>query len=73
MIKKISLIIAILASFYIEYALIKGEILFDILGVVVLILSIGFKVLASIYTYKELSGWDTFENPEGFSLKKKKK
>ncbi len=73
MVKKISLIIAILASFYIEYALITGDILFDVLGIIVLLISLGFKTLASIYTYKEFAGWDKFENPEGFSLKKKKK
>jgi len=73
MIKKIILILMILGSFFLEYSLISGDIIVDLWeGIFVLFLSLALKVLSSFYLYKECVGWDNFENPEGFSLKRKK-
>jgi hypothetical protein len=32
-----------------------------------------FQLLASIWLYKDFVGWNKFESPEGFSIKRKKK
>ncbi len=60
-------------SWAIEYSELKGGITFDQFGAYILeAISIAFKVFAAIWLYKDIIGWNNFENPEGFSLKRKK-
>lgn len=71
MVKRLILILAVIVGFYVDYlAIFDG---FDIWSIIILLLITTFQVFTLIYIYKDYIGWNNFENPEGFNLKRKVK
>ena len=67
---KYILTIFFLASFLTYPLLLSDEI--DGWSIVACLLVAGFQVLGAVMLYKEMVGWNNFENPEGLHLKRKK-
>lgn len=70
MIKRLILILAVILGFYVDYLAVSDG--FDIWLLIALLIVTGFQMGTLIYVYKDYIGWNNFENPEGFNLKRKK-
>jgi len=55
--QRIILSLAFIASFYVDYAILfSGDIEFELTVVAVEVISIGFKIAAAIWLYKDIAG-----------------
>jgi len=68
MAKRISLIVFLIFSFYLYYEMFSEEVeIFTYFGCG---LTLSFQIISCIWLYKDIIGWEKFE--DGLTLKKKK-